>query len=408
LRISGSGLARTGVGARLPGTGRRWRVRYADPDGQERNRSFDRKADADKFRAQVEADVLRGTYLDPDAGKITLRRYAEGWIRGFHADSARRAKIRSHLDIHILPVLGSRTLGQLAASPTSITQWLTGLPLSASTAGQVLVTLSSVLSAAVDDRRIGQNPCKLKSVRAPKQSRQRVVPWTGAEVAAVRAGLPERFAVMTDCGAGLGLRQGEIFGLGPDEIDFLRRVVHVRRQVKRLGGRVWFAPPKGGREHDVPLAAAVSLALAAQIAAHPPQPVTLLWNDPGQRQHRQPVTASLMFVTATRAPLISSTFNAMVWNPAVTAAGVSHGNRRDGMHALRHFYASVLLSGGVDIRALSEYLGHHDPAFTLRIYAHLMPDTEGKALRAVENALSAHDHPQSDGAETAREGENPR
>ncbi len=39
------------------------------------------------------------------------------------------------------------------------------------------------------------------------------------------------------------------------------------------------------------------------------------------------------------------------------------------MHALRHYYASALLAGGVDIRALSEYLGHHDPAFTLRIYA---------------------------------------
>ena len=45
-----------------------------------------------------------------------------------------------------------------------------------------------------------------------------------------------------------------------------------------------------------------------------------------------------------------------------------------GPHQLRHFYASVLLAGGVDIKALSEYLGHHDPAMTLRIYAHLMPE----------------------------------
>ncbi len=36
------------------------------------------------------------------------------------------------------------------------------------------------------------------------------------------------------------------------------------------------------------------------------------------------------------------------------------------MHALRHFYASVLLDAGESIKALSEYLGHSDPGFTLR------------------------------------------
>ncbi len=72
------------------------------------------------------------------------------------------------------------------------------------------------------------------------------------------------------------------------------------------------------------------------------------------------------------------------------------------MHALRHYYASVLLAGGVDVRALSEYLGHHDPAVTLRIYAHLMPSAEARALRAVEDALSGEAH----GPGTAHEGGN--
>jgi integrase len=51
----------------------------------------------------------------------------------------------------------------------------------------------------------------------------------------------------------------------------------------------------------------------------------------------------------------------------------------------------------VDVRALSEYLGHHDPAFTLRIYAHLMPGADDRARRAVEAALAAAD----DGPATA-------
>ncbi|MFI7113613.1 tyrosine-type recombinase/integrase [Nonomuraea sp. NPDC050227] len=53
------------------------------------------------------------------------------------------------------------------------------------------------------------------------------------------------------------------------------------------------------------------------------------------------------------------------------------------MHALRHFYASVLLDAGENIKALSEYLGHHDPGFTLRIYTNLMPSSQDRTRNAV-------------------------
>jgi len=385
------------------GSGRRWRVRYLDPDSRERNRSFDRKVDAERFRSQVEADVLRGTYLDPDAGKISLRRYAEGWARGWHADSTRGEKVRSHLANHIIPGLGGHTLAQLAARPSIIQQWLSGLKLGAGAAQQVLITLSSVLSAAADDGLILRNPCKAGSVRPPKLARRKVTPWTAAEVQAMRAALPGRYRAVLDCGAGLGLRQGEIIALGPDEVDFLRRVVHVRRQVKRVGARLWFAPPKGGRERDVPLPRPVSLALAASIAEFPPAAVALPWNEPGAKRHGQPVTAELIFTSRRGRALNAATFNTVAWRPARTKANIAHVDSGDGMHALRHYYASVLLAGGVDVRALSECLGHHDPAITLRIYAHLMPGAENRVLRAVEDALSGQDH----GPVTAQEGENP-
>ncbi|WP_392966533.1 hypothetical protein [Streptomyces sp. LN245] len=55
------------------------------------------------------------------------------------------------------------------------------------------------------------------------------------------------------------------------------------------------------------------------------------------------------------------------------------------MHALRRFYASVLLDAGENIRALSSYLGHSDPGFTLRTYTHLMPSGEGLTRKAVDN-----------------------
>ena len=57
------------------------------------------------------------------------------------------------------------------------------------------------------------------------------------------------------------------------------------------------------------------------------------------------------------------------------------------MHALRHYFASATLEGGVSIRAVADYLGHADPGFTLRIYAHLMPEAEDRARSAVDDAL---------------------
>lgn len=57
------------------------------------------------------------------------------------------------------------------------------------------------------------------------------------------------------------------------------------------------------------------------------------------------------------------------------------------MHALRHFYASVLLSPGVSIKELAAYLGHNDPGFTLRTYPDLVPSSFECAPTAVDAGL---------------------
>ena len=53
------------------------------------------------------------------------------------------------------------------------------------------------------------------------------------------------------------------------------------------------------------------------------------------------------------------------------------------MHALRHFYASVLLDAGESITVVSKYMGHTDPGLTLRVYAHLMPNSKERSRAAV-------------------------
>jgi integrase len=85
--------------------------------------------------------------------------------------------------------------------------------------------------------------------------------------------------------------------------------------------------------------------------------------------------------------------------PAIRAAGIED-DRRNGMHVLRHTYASVLLDAGESIEALSLYLGHADPGFTLRVYTHLLPSSEDRTRRAIDRAFG-YGPDTRDGLETA-------
>jgi integrase len=359
-----------------------YRVQYRDPAGRMRGKVFDRKADAERFRTENEHAKLRGDWTDPSAAKITLATYASGWLEAQTSDPATRQAVELRLRLHVLPALGDYPLAALR--PSTVQAWTRGLAatLAPNYVRVIFANLSAVLQAAVDDGVIARNPCRAGSVKPPAPDRRRVVPWPAERVARVAAALPDRYAALAVAGAGLGLRQGELFGLAVDDVDFLRGVVHVRRQVKLVGDRQVLALPKGGRQRDVPLAEQVALRLAAHLRDWPAVAVTL----PGLPSGR-PETARLVFQTRERTALHRSYVNRHVWKPALERAGVP-ATREHGMHALRHYYASALLEEGVSIKALAEYLGHADPGFTLRVYTHLMPASEDRARAAVDRALT--------------------
>lgn len=367
------------------GHGRRWKARYLDPDGKERSRSFARKADAERFLTEIEHSKLTGSYLDPDAGRVTLRSRVPLWLDGLTCDATTRHHVEGRVTRHILPKLGDKRLDVLAKSPSLIQAWVAGLPVGASYAQQILADLSSILDQAVTDSLIARNPCKAASVKAPRVVRRKLVPWTREQVAEVRAALPQRYRAMTDAGAGLGLRQGEIFGLSLDEVDFLRRVVHVRQQVKLYRAVTpVYGPPKAGKLRTIPLPRQVAVALAAHLEEFPAVEITLPWQAPDWK----PRTYALIFTGDKGGPCNRSAFNTKVWIPARRAAGIPDGDDdAAGMHQLRHHYASILLAGGVDIKRVQSYLGHHSAAFTIDVYGHLMPGDEERTLRQIEAAL---------------------
>lgn len=160
------------------------------------------------------------------------------------------------------------------------------------------------------------------------------------------------------------------------------------QQLKLSRSKAVFAPPKGGKLRDVPLPGPVADALRVHLQDFPPVEITLPW----KVADGPPVTKRLLFTGPRGGHVWRTSLNEEVWKRALASAGViperepggSYAeSRENGMHALRHFYASVLLDAGENIKALAEYLGHSDPGLTLRVYAHLMPSSQERTRKAV-------------------------
>ncbi|MBV9650134.1 MAG: tyrosine-type recombinase/integrase [Pseudonocardiales bacterium] len=376
----------------LHSKGMRYKVRYLDPDGRELSKMYpDRQLSAAKaFLHDIESAKQQGTYLNPHSGKVTFQNYAEEWLTGQSFKPTTRCKVPSRLKNQVYPFLGNIELGSI--TPTTIRnwiRWMTDRGIAPSYRHLCFVHVSAILSAAIDDKKIATNPCNARSVTRPHRGQHKVVPWSDARVKAVWLALPPRVQITVPLGAGEGLRQGEMFGLSPDDIDREAMLIRIVRQVQPVEGKLVFCLPKGEKTRDVPLSDHVLTELDAYLEIFPPTSVTLPWEEPDG----EPTTATLIMTDEAGGAWRQWTFNRVYWQPALERVGVTNPTRADGTHALRHYYASALLDGGENIKALSEYLGHADPGFTLRTYTHLMPSSHERTRRVIDTRLGPLSRP---------------
>ena len=379
------------------GRGKRWLAGWIDPEGVERTQAFGTKGAAERHGAAMETDRERGEYIDPNAGKIRFEAVAERWLASRVVDPASAIKYESALRLHVDPVFGRRQL--MSIKPSEIAAWIAELDarFGSSTARTAFLVLHGTLDLAVDDDTIKRNPAKARVVKVPSVKSGKVVAWSDEVVLRIVECHPPQYRPIAAVGAACGLRQGEIFGLAEEDIDFDQMVIHVRRQVKKLGKNFVFALPKNDTERTVPMSEGTALALYEHIAAAKPRPYALPWEKPDGR----PLTVKLLFRWTDDKHIRARTYDEMVWKPALAQARVipmptkdARGRRqyktdRDtGMHALRHYYASITLADGVNIKELAEYLGHGDPGFTLRLYTHMLPSSHERARKAVDSRLS--------------------
>ncbi|WP_280316858.1 tyrosine-type recombinase/integrase [Nocardia wallacei] len=374
------------VKSQLYGKVQRYKVRWHGPDGRERSKSFPdkQKAAAESFRTQLDMEMLTGRYVDPNAGKRLFVPLAWKWLKTTSNDPASRAIYTARIKRGIVPFFDGYTISNACTVETmhDYVKWLDEQGWELSTQVAIFEHVVAIMDMAVANRSIPENPCRNNQVRKPKATRRKIVPWTPQQVQAIWQALPERNKIVVPLGTGAGLRAGEIFGFSPDDIRRGDGVLDVRRQIRYVDRTCVFSLPKGGKTRVVPLAEELLADLDGYMEMYEPVEVTLPWRVPNGK----PETVPLLMVRADLRPWHGALFRAGPWAGAFPRAGLTQRRRVDGMHAFRHFYASSSLADGVSILELAEYLGHHNPAITLKYYAHLMPSSHARSRQAV-NAL---------------------
>ena len=345
-----------------------WQARYRDPENHQRKQTFPRKVDAERFLVGVESDKMRGTYIAPDDGRVTFGEFAEQWARIQQHRPSTADQVDRHLRRHVLPVLGHRPLASVR--PSEVQAFVKGLSdtLSPSTVRVVYSRVAAIFAAAVRDRKLATSPCI--KITLPRSSKSAVTPLPTEAVRTLIDAMPDRYRALLVLAAGTGLRQGECFGLDLEHVDFLRRQIRVDQQLVTIAGQSpRLGPPKTDASvRTVPMPQVVVDALAAHLAAYP---TTGPWQ--------------LLFTTATGAPIWRSTWS-QSWTIAVREAGLPTGTR---FHDLRHYFASLLIRHGENVKTVQARLGHASAVETLDIYAHLWPDSEDRTREAVDLVLGS-------------------
>jgi integrase len=396
----------------LHGVGMRYKV--AGIPGV-RARSFPEKRlkDARAWLADAQSKSRAGEFIDPRRGQILLVDYIEQhWWPTMTGDPATLETIANRVWGHIVPRLGQLSLNAIKVE--QLRRWLKDVEadIGPSTINAVWGYLSVILTAAVEGERIPRNYCKSSSVKPPAVPERKARAWTRERVFAVREAIDPRYRLMVDLGVGAGLRQGEMLGLSVDDIDTHAGVIRIRRQVRKVDNKLVFAPPKRGKSRVVPLSQHLHALISAHMEARPPKKVELPWiNSADPETDKQikdwaPQTHELILTSPWGKAIRRDSWNRLVWKEALVGAGVipppmtrkqpvrgtnkfrtvkSYAeSRQDGLHATRHTFVSQLLGAGTSIVAVSNYVGHKDPSITLRIYAHMMPESDERGRAAID------------------------
>jgi len=337
---------------RHPKTPDRWQVRYIDPNGRERAKSFARRVDAEKFLVTVESDKIRGTWTDPEAGKVRFGEWSHRVQAGrLNLAESTAARDDSVIRSMILPTFSEVPL--VGIEPSQVRTWVAELVdagYAPSTVRRAYTLFQMALELAVEDGRIPRSPCRRVSLPRIEQDEKRFLDST--EILHLAEAIQPMWRAFVLTGAYTGLRPGELTALRLDRLDILRRQLRVEEPLKtRAARRTVSFPPF----------------LAEELAHH-------LATYPG--------SGGQVFSAPEGGPIRMNTWRRRFWYPAVEET-VGRPMRP---HDSRHTHVALLIAAGEDPYVISKRLGHASIRTTYDTYGHLFEGRDRQAADRLEEA----------------------
>ncbi len=340
----------------------RYQASFIGPSGTRQTApgTFRTRTDADRWLSAVEADILRGAWLNEDLGRQPFGNYARAWLHDHPKIGPRyRETCERNLRLHLASL---EDVPLRALTPAVVREWYASAMRGSggrASIRQAYRFLRAVMNTAARDGAIVKNPCQIAGGSSDRAKERPVA--SPAEVVALVEAITPRYRAAVLLAAWCGLRRGELLGLRRDDVDLSAGVVTVRRnRVELLATGVAFdAEPKtdaGKRSVAVP--PHVLPVLAEHMAT---------WAGPDR-----------VFVGRDGGPMRGDAVR-QAFDRARQRAGLP-GFR---FHDLRHTGQTLAASTGATTKDLMRRLGHASPAAANR-YLHAV---EGRDA-AIASALS--------------------
>lgn len=332
---------------------------------------IDTKTAAKRLLATHTADQLRGDFVDPRAGRMTIAEFVAGWWgtwgAGGHVNTLKVSAHRQEtgrIRNHILPRVGHIRLDEY--DQPSDAWWISELQadgLGPKSIRNVHGLLYQAMEVAVAHRRIRINPCK--GTWLPELETREMRFLLEPEAERLVAALPEHWRPIPITLLGTGLRWAELAGLRAGRVDILGGTLRVEETLQEVGRELVSVPPKSKwSRRTITLPDSVRDALVSLLAA--------------RRRNEY------LFAGTDGQPLAHKRFYKYVWMPARAAADLADVR----IHDLRHTHAAWLISDEVPLTAIQRRLGHSSIAITSDIYGHLLPHVDDRLVGALNRRMS--------------------
>lgn len=317
-----------------------------------------------KTRAEVSkglnaAIVQRDKGIVFDSENLTLADYLDLWLDAVRGTVRESTWVRHEINVrvHIKPNLFGKLEKLHELQVQSLYRRKLDEGQSPASVRKIHATLTKALKQAVSWRLVPLNVCE--SVTLPRLDTEEIKPLDAGQMkallkAAEATGLRALWVLM----ATTGVRIGEALALSWDDVDLGARRLRVSKTLYR--GVVGQPKTSNGRR-------TIKLTRLAADALK-----------------RHPRKGTFIFCTGSGGPINVNNLRYRDWKRLLGRAGLPATTR---MHDLRHSAATLLLSRGVPVKVVSEMWGHHDVAFTLRVYGHVLPDMQDGAADAMDDAL---------------------